>query len=126
MKKVLVPASGAKPIGPYSPGVEANGLVFISGQVGVNPQTGKLEEGIAAQTARALNNLLLILNEAGLSYNNVVKTTVFLTDIQNFAKMNAEYAKAFTQECPARSAVQVAALPGNGALVEIEAIAIKD
>lgn len=125
MKKVIIAENGPKPIGAYSPAIEANGFVFVSGQVGADPATGKLVEGgVAAQTAQALRNMETILAAAGLAAADVVKATVFLADIQDFAAMNEAYKQVFTVDCPARSAFQVANLPG-GARVEIEAIAAR-
>lgn len=125
MKETFFPKNGAKPIAPYSPGTAANGFVFVSGQVGIDPATGKMAEGIEAQTEQTLKNLLAVLEAAGLSAADVVKTTVFLADIKDFAAMNGVYGKVFQGDCPARSAFQVACLPGGGALVEIEAIAAR-
>ena len=109
-------------IGPYSVGVKISHLAFISGQLGFDPETAVLVEGgVEAETHQALKNLRAILESAGSSLDNVVKTTVFLMDMGDFAKVNAIYAEYFTQNPPARSAVQVSALP-KGGLVEIEAI----
>jgi 2-iminobutanoate/2-iminopropanoate deaminase len=109
-------------IGPYSVGVKIGHLAFISGQLGFDPETAVLVEGgVEAETHQALKNLRAILESAGSSLDNVVKTTVFLMDMGDFAKVNAIYAEYFTQNPPARSAVQVSALP-KGGLVEIEAI----
>ena len=110
-------------IGPYSQAIAAGGFVFVSGQLPLDPQTGAFPEGIAAQTRRSLLNLRAILRAAGTDFDRVVKTTVFLHDMNDFAAMNAVYAELFGAEnCPARAAVQVARLPKD-ALVEIEAIA---
>ena len=110
-------------IGPYSQGIKANGFVFVSGQIPLNPETGAFPEGIAAQTRQSIENLRAILRAAGADLNGVVKTTVFLKDMNDFAAMNAVYAELFgTENAPARAAVQVAKLPKD-ALVEIEAIA---
>lgn len=112
-------------IGPYSQAVEANGFVFASGQLGINPATGELVEGdVQAQTRQALTNARAIMNEAGLDLNNVIKTTVFLSDMANFAAMNEIYAEFFSEPYPARSAVAVKTLPKN-ALVEVECIAVR-
>lgn len=112
-------------IGPYSQAVEANGFVFASGQLGINPATGEFVEGdVQAQTRQALTNARAIMNEAGLDLNNVIKTTVFLSDMANFAAMNEIYAEFFSEPYPARSAVAVKTLPKN-ALVEVECIAIR-
>ena len=112
-------------IGPYSQAVEANGFVFASGQLGINPATGEFVEGdVQAQTRQALTNARAIMNEAGLDLNNVIKTTVFLSDMANFAAMNEIYAEFFSEPYPARSAVAVKTLPKN-ALVEVEFIAVR-
>ena len=112
-------------IGPHSQAVEANGFVFASGQLGINPATGEFVEGdVQAQTRQALTNARAIMNEAGLDLNNVIKTTVFLSDMANFAAMNEIYAEFFSEPYPARSAVAVKTLPKN-ALVEVECIAVR-
>ena len=112
-------------IGPYSQAVEANGFVFASGQLGINPATGEFVEGdVQAQTRQALTNARAIMNEAGLDLNNVIKTTVFLSDMVNFAAMNEIYSEFFSEPYPARSAVAVKTLPKN-ALVEVECIAVR-
>ena len=112
-------------IGPYSHAVEANGFVFASGQLGINPATGEFVEGdVQAQTRQALTNARAIMNEAGLDLNNVIKTTVFLSDMANFAAMNEIYAEFCSEPYPARSAVAVKTLPKN-ALVEVECIAVR-
>lgn len=124
MKKVVHTDNAPKAIGPYSQAIKANGFLFISGQIPANPQTGEIVEGgIEAQTTQSLENLKAILAEAGCSTNDVVKTGVFLADMNDFVAMNTVYAKYFTSEAPARACVQVAKLP-KGALVEIELIAI--
>jgi 2-iminobutanoate/2-iminopropanoate deaminase len=112
-------------IGPYSQAVRVGNFVFASGQLGLNPQTGKLQEGVEAQARQALANLQAVLAAAGARTENVVKTTIFLANIADFAKVNAMYAEVFQHEPPARSTVQVAALPLGG-LVEIEVIALID
>ncbi|MBI5243306.1 MAG: RidA family protein [Elusimicrobia bacterium] len=110
-------------IGPYSQAVQAGDLLFVSGQIPAEPASGKLVEGgVAAQTERALKNLGGILSAAGLGFEHVVKTTVFLTDMGAFAEMNNVYARYFPQTPPARATAQVSALP-KGAMVEIEAVA---
>ena len=125
MKNVIAAASAPGAIGPYSQAVEANGFVFVSGQLPIDPATGVFAPGgVEAQTEQSLKNLKEILKSAGCTLSDVVKTTVFLTDMKNFAAMNAVYAASFVSECPARSAVQVTELP-KGALVEVEAIAVK-
>jgi 2-iminobutanoate/2-iminopropanoate deaminase len=127
MEKYIVKVeNGPAAIGPYSVGVIAGSLLFTSGQIGLDPTTGELVPGgVEAQTRQALTNLKLILESGNSSLNNIVKTTVFLKDIADFARMNAIYAEFFTNDFPARSAIQVAALPKN-AQVEIEAIAIRN
>ncbi len=116
-------AQAPKAIGPYTQGVLANGFLFTAGQVALDPDTGQLVSGgIAEQTARALENLRAVLQAAGVGFAQVVKTTVFLVDMADFAGMNEAYAGAFGDHRPARSTVAVAGLP-RGALVEIEMIA---
>lgn len=110
-------------IGPYSQAIQAGDLIFASGQLGLDPQTGKLQEGVEAQARQALSNLKAVLQAADSSVDRVVKTTIFLADINDFAKVNAIYGEVFHQAPPARSTVQVAALPLGG-LVEIEVIAL--
>ena len=110
-------------VGPYSQAIKTSGLVFASGQLGLDPATGKLQEGLEAQTRQVLANLDAVLSAAGTSMANVVKTTIFLVDISQFSTVNAIYSTAFPTPPPARSTVQVAALPLGG-LVEIEAIAL--
>lgn len=112
-------------IGPYSQAIEANGMIFASGQIPIDPATGQfVEGGIQEQTRQALTNARKILQAAGTDMENVIKTTVYLSDINNFAAMNEVYAQFFTEPFPARSAVAVKDLP-KGALVEIEVLAIK-
>ena len=111
-------------IGPYSQAVEANGFVYCSGQLPINPATGEMPEGIKEQTRQSLLNAKAILNEAGLDLKDAVKTTVLLSDIQNFGPMNEVYAELFAAPFPARSAFAVRDLP-KGALVEIEVIAAR-
>lgn len=112
-------------IGPYSQGIETNDFVFFSGQIAINPQTGKLDgDDFASQTQRVLKNIEALLSAQGMTAANVVKTTVFITDMSKFSEVNAEYAKFFSSAPPARSCVAVSALPLS-ALVEIEIIAAK-
>lgn len=112
-------------IGPYSQAIEANGTLYVSGQLPINPATGEFAEGgIKELTAQSLTNMSHILEEAGMTLANVVKTTVFLADMADFAEMNEVYAQFFTAPFPARSAVAVKTLP-KGARVEIECIAVK-
>ena len=124
MKKVIHTEHAPKAIGPYSQAIEANGMLFISGQIPVDPATGKVPEGIEAQTEQVLKNVAAILKEAGYGFDNVIKTTCLLSDIANFKAMNEVYAKYYTKDCPARAAFAVKDLP-MGVLVEIETIAAK-
>ena len=124
MKSEVRSKSAPAPIGPYSQAIDA-GTVFCSGQIGLDPSTGNLEGGVVAQTARALSNLGAVLFSAsGLGLKDVVKTTVFMADLGEFAAMNEEYARHFAPPYPARSTVQAAALP-RGARVEIDAVATR-
>lgn len=110
-------------IGPYSQAIEANGFVYASGQLPIDPATGKFpEDGIKEQTKQSLSNVKAILEEAGLTLKNVVKTTVYLADMADFGEMNEVYSQFFSEPFPARSAVAVKALP-KGAMVEVEVIA---
>lgn len=122
MKSEVKSKSAPSPIGPYSQAIDA-GAVYCAGQIGVDPGTGDLEEGIEAQTKRCLANLEGVLTGAGLTLKDVVKTTVFMTDLSDYKSMNDEYAKHFSPPFPARSTVQAAALP-SGARVEIDAVAV--
>ena len=124
MKKIIATNNAPAAIGPYSQAVDLNGTLFISGQIPVNPATGEMPQGIEAQTRQVLKNIGAILEADGLTYNDVVKTTVMIADMADFAAMNAVYAEFFTQDKPARVCFQAAALPKN-ALVEIEAVAGK-
>ncbi|MDE6369371.1 MAG: RidA family protein [Muribaculaceae bacterium] len=124
MKKVISTTAAPGAIGPYSQAIDAGSMVFASGQIPLNPETGEIPEGITAQTKQSLANVKAILAAAGLSVDNVVKTTVFLADMNDFAAMNEVYAATFTEPFPARSAVAVKTLPKN-VLVEIEVIAIR-
>jgi 2-iminobutanoate/2-iminopropanoate deaminase len=124
-KSVPEAPSGPRVLGPYSVVTEANGFVFVSGQVALDPDTGeKVEGGVAAQAGRIMENLGLILGDLGLGYGDVVKTSIFLLDIGDFSEVNAVYGTYFESDPPARSTFQVAALPG-GFLVEIEAVAAR-
>lgn len=125
MKKVIFTAKAPAVIGPYSQAIEANGMVFLSGQIPVNPATGNVVEGgVKEQTAQVFENIKNVLAEAGLTMADIVKTTVFLSDMSLFADMNEVYASYFEGDFPARSAVAVKALPKN-VQVEIECIAVK-
>ena len=122
MKKTVASPKAPKAVGPYSQAVELNGTLFLSGQLPIDPQAGKMPEGIAAQTRQSLTNIGAVLEEAGLGFGDVVKTTVLLKDIADFAAMNAVYAEFFPDNKPARVCFQAAALPKNS-LIEIDAIA---
>ena len=124
MKKVICSQKAPGAIGPYSQAIEANGMVFVSGQLPIDAATGAMAESAEAQARQSLENVKLILEEAGLSRANIVKTTVFLADMSLFADMNKVYATYFEGDFPARSAVAVKALPKD-ALVEIECIAVR-
>ena len=124
--KVISTKKAPAAIGPYSQAIQVGNLVYTSGQIPIDPSTGAfVEGGIKEQTRQSLANVKAILEEAGLSMNNVVKTTVFMADMGDFADMNAVYAEFFTEPYPARSAVAVKTLP-KGALVEIEVVAAKE
>ncbi|MFO8023171.1 MAG: RidA family protein [Perlabentimonas sp.] len=125
MKKIINTPNAPKAIGPYNQAVEAGGMIFVSGQIPVSPETGKIVDGgIAEQTKQVLKNMEAILAEAGLSMSNVVKTTCLLSNMDNFAAMNEVYAEFFTTNMPARAAYGVVKLP-LGVMVEIEAIAMR-
>ena len=124
MKEIISTTNAPSAIGPYSQAVKAGNLLFISGQVPLDPATGEVVEGdITVQTRRVLDNVKAILTEAGADFSNVVKTTVFLKDMNDFVPMNRVYAEYYPENCPARSAVQVARLPKDVS-VEIETIAV--
>jgi len=125
MKKCFLSQKGPKAIGPYSTLTRAGGVCYVSGMLGVNPETGKLAEGVAAQAQQAFTNLRTVPEEIGLNTGAICKTTVFLQDLNDFAAVNAIYAEYFGPDYPARSCVQVAKLPMGG-LLEIEAIAVED
>ena len=125
MKKAISTTNAPAAIGPYSQAIEAAGIVFVSGQLPINPATGQFAEGgIGEMTRQSLTNIKNILAEAGLTMDNVVKTSVFLADMADFAGMNAVYAEFFPGTAPARSAVAVKTLPKD-ARVEIECIAVR-
>ena len=124
MKEIISTPNAPAAIGPYSQAIKAGNLLFISGQVPLDPATGEVVEGdITVQTRRVLDNVKAILTEAGADFSNVVKTTVFLKDMNDFVPMNRVYAEYYPENCPARSAVQVARLPKDVS-VEIETIAV--
>ena len=123
-KKIIATTNAPGAIGPYSQAIAVNGFVYTSGQLPLDPATGAFPEGIEAQTRQSLTNVKAILEAAGTNMNKVVKTTVFLKDMNDFAAMNGVYATFFAEgSCPARSAVEVARLPKD-AMVEIEVIAL--
>ncbi len=125
MKKIISTESAPKAIGPYSQAIEANGFLFISGQIPVDPETGVIVQGgITEQTEQVMKNIMAILKAAGYSTSNVVKSTCLLSDMSDFKAMNEVYARYYTSEQPARAAFAVKGLP-LGALIEIETIATK-
>ena len=120
MKEIVTTKDAPKAVGPYSQGIRAGNMIFFSGQLGLDPVRGKLAEGgIAAQPRQSLQNVQALLAAVGASVDNIVKTTVYLTDMADFSTVNAEYSKVFTDKYPARSCVAVKQLPLDG-LVEIE------
>lgn len=125
MKKIISTEKAPAAIGPYSQAIEVNNMVFTSGVIPIIPETGELVNGgIEEQAEQAIGNLAALLAEAGVEMENVIKTTVFIKDMNDFAKVNEVYAKYFTSQFPARSCVEVARLPKD-VLIEIEAIGIK-
>ncbi len=125
MKKVIHTENAPKAVGPYSQAIETNGMLFISGQIPIDPATGKIVDGgIKEQTEQVMKNIGAILQAAGYSYNDVVKSTCLLNDMDNFVPMNEVYGKFYPENPPARAAYGVVKLP-LGALVEIETIAVK-
>lgn len=124
MKTIISTKNAPGAIGPYSQAVKINDMVYTSGQLGINPDTGDLPDGIEAQTDTALKNVKAILTAEGLALTDVFKTLVFIKDMNDFGKMNDVYSRYFTENFPARSCVEVARLPKDG-LVEIEVIALK-
>ncbi len=125
MKKIITASNAPAALGPYSHAVSVGDLLFTSGQLGMDPATGKLAgENIEAQAEQALNNLEAVLAANGMTFANVVKTTIFLTDLADFATVNGIYATRFPADPPARSCVQVAALPA-GAKIEMEVVATR-
>ena len=125
MKKVISTTNAPAAIGPYSQAIEANGLVFASGQIPVNPATGEIPEGIEAQAEQVMTNMKTLLEAAGTSMENVVKTTVFIKSMDDFGTINGIYSKYFEKDCPARSCVEISRLPKD-VLLEMEAIAVKE
>ena len=126
MKQIISTSNASAAIGPYSQAVKTGNFVFLSGQLGIDPQTGDfVSNSVLEQTEQVIKNIKAILSEANLTLNNVVKTTVFLADMSDFAAMNEVYGKHFSEPYPARSSIAVKTLPKNG-LVEIEVIATTD
>lgn len=123
MKKIFTSKDAPSPVGPYSQAVEVNGMVYLSGQISIDPKTNEVFTGdIQKQTEMVMENVGAVLKEADLQFSNVIKTTIFLTDMNDFAKVNEVYAKYFTESFPSRSCIQVAGLP-KGVNVEVEVIA---
>lgn len=124
MKRVIASPDAPKAVGPYSQAIEANGTLYVSGQLPVNPADGSVADTVEEQTAQSLENTAAILKEAGYTFEDVVKTTVLLDDMNNFAAMNGVYSRYYTKDMPARVCYQVAKLP-LGVKVEIDTIAVK-
>lgn len=125
MKEIVKTNQAPGAIGPYSQGIHVGNTFFFSGQIPLNPQTGEMPEGIVAQAKQALENVKGLLESQGLNFTHVVKTTVFLDNMNDFATVNDIYAQYFVEPYPARSAVEVGSLP-KGALIEVEVIAVKE
>lgn len=121
-KKIIFTERAPKPIGPYSQAVMVGDMLYCSGQIALDESGGLLTDSIEAETAQVMKNIGALLEAAGMNYSNIIKTTIFLTDMNDFAKVNAEYAKSFKSDFPARETVQVSALP-KGAHVEISVTA---
>jgi 2-iminobutanoate/2-iminopropanoate deaminase len=125
MKKVINTNNAPAPIGPYSQAIAAGNFVFVSGQIPMDPSTGDIvSENVKAETKQVMENIKAILSEAGLGFDHIVKTSIFLTDMQTFAQVNEVYGSYFTSQFPARETIQVSALPKN-VNVEISVIAVK-
>lgn len=125
MKKIIETKNAPAPVGPYSQAIEANGFLFCSGQIAIDPATNQVQQGsVAEQTELVMKNISAILSEAGLNFGNVIKTTIFLTNMADFPIVNEIYAKSFKAAPPARSTVAVSGLP-KGVQVEIEVIACR-
>ena len=122
--RIIESPQAPKPIGPYSQAVEADGFIFLSGQIGLNPKTGELAVGLAQQTHQVMENIIAVLKSEGCSFANVVKSTVFLQSISDFTDFNRIYSEYFKENPPARTTVEVSALPRN-ALIEIDIVAHK-
>lgn len=124
MKKIISTDKAPAAIGPYSQAIEVNGMVYTSGVIPVVPATGEIPDGIEAQAKQAIGNLVSLLSDAGVPVENVIKTVVFIKNMDDFSKINAIYSEFFKTDCPARSCVEVARLPKD-VLIEIEAIGVK-
>ena len=122
--KTLKTSKAPQPIGPYSQGIEISGFIFLSGQIGLKPDTGEMVEGLVQQTHQVLKNVSALLESEGCSLSNVIKSTVYLRNMSDFAQFNQTYSEYFKDNPPARTAVEVSALPRN-ALIEIDVIASK-
>lgn len=122
--KIIHTQAAPQPIGPYSQGVEINGFLFLSGQIGLNPETGELATGLVQQTLQIVKNIQAVLQSEGCSLPNVVKSTIYLKNMNDFAEFNKIYSEYFKEDPPARTTVEVSALPRN-ALIEIDVIAHK-
>jgi 2-iminobutanoate/2-iminopropanoate deaminase len=122
--KLLHTKDAPQPIGPYSQGIEIDGLIFLSGQIGLKPETGEMADNLAQQTHQVMKNISAMLYSAGCSFRDVVKSTIYLKDLAGFAEFNKIYSEYFTEDPPARTTVEVSALPRN-ALIEIDIIAHK-
>lgn len=124
MKKVVSTTKAPAAIGPYSQAIEVNGMIYTSGQIPVNPATGEISDTIEGQTRQVMENVKNLLEAAGTNMENVVKTTVFIKDMNDFGKINEIYAEFFKGDCPARSCVEAARLPKD-VWIEMEAVAVK-
>ncbi|MDL2217027.1 RidA family protein [Christensenellaceae bacterium OttesenSCG-928-M15] len=124
MKNIISSPNAPQALGPYNHATEWNGFIFTSGQIGIDPATGKMKESLEDQTLQVFKNIESVLSAAGSSLDKILKCTVFLTDMNDFAVVNKIYGDAFQKDFPARSCVEVSKLPG-GAIVEIETIAVK-
>ncbi len=123
-KTIILTSDAPRPIGPYSQGVEFGGMLFVSGQIGIDPGSGELSSSVENQTKQVMENLKGILNQANMSFEDVIQTRIYLKDIKDFQKVNEIYAGYFVENYPARSTLQAAALPMD-AKVEMEMIAIR-
>jgi len=122
--KILETKDAPQPIGPYSQGIELDGFIFLSGQIGVKPETGEMDDNLVQQTRQVMNNISAMLKSAECSFSNVLKSTIYLKNISDFAEFNKLYSEYFKEDPPARTTVEVSSLPRN-ALIEIDIIAHK-